>query len=85
MKNITVTIHDETYLQARIWAAMHSTSVSALLSQFLESLCDSPTRPSTSRTALWTVPAARPIPTLGADLRFFRALFCQLQPVFEGY
>jgi hypothetical protein len=40
MKNITVTIHDETYLCARIRAAQLSTSVSALVRQFLESLDD---------------------------------------------
>jgi hypothetical protein len=38
MKNITVTIHDETYLSARIYAAQQSTSVSALVRHFLESL-----------------------------------------------
>jgi len=42
MKNITVTVHDETYLQARVWAAWHGTSVSALVRQFLESLDESP-------------------------------------------
>jgi hypothetical protein len=40
MKNITVTIHDETYLCARIRAAQLGTSVSALVRQFLESLDD---------------------------------------------
>ena len=45
MKNITVTVHDETYLQARVWAAWHNTSVSALFRQFLESLCESPSPP----------------------------------------
>jgi hypothetical protein len=38
MKNITVTVHDETYLLARIYAARQATSVSALVRQFLESL-----------------------------------------------
>jgi hypothetical protein len=38
MKNITVTIHDETYLLARVNAAWQGTSVSALVRQFLESL-----------------------------------------------
>jgi hypothetical protein len=40
MKNITVTIHDETYLCARVHAAWQGTSVSALVRQFLESLDD---------------------------------------------
>ena len=42
MKNITVTVPDETYLQARIWAARNSTSVSVLVRQFLESLDELP-------------------------------------------
>lgn len=40
MKNITVTVHDETYLLARVHAARQGTSVSALVRQFLESLDD---------------------------------------------
>lgn len=42
MKNITVTVNDEIYLQARIWAAQHNTSVSALVQKFLETLDDDP-------------------------------------------
>jgi hypothetical protein len=42
MKNITVTVPDETYLFARIRAAQQSTSVSALVRQFLESLDEHP-------------------------------------------
>jgi len=38
MKNITVTVPDEIYLLARVHAARQSTSVSALVRQFLESL-----------------------------------------------
>lgn len=38
MKNITVTVHDETYRQARVWAAKENTTVSALVRLFLESL-----------------------------------------------
>jgi hypothetical protein len=38
MKNITVTVHDEVYLLARVYAARQSTSVSALVRRFLESL-----------------------------------------------
>jgi hypothetical protein len=40
MKNITVTIPDETYLEARVWAAQNSTSVSALVRDFLATLPD---------------------------------------------
>jgi hypothetical protein len=42
MKNITVTVDDETYLEARVWAARRSTSVSALVRRFLETLDDPP-------------------------------------------
>jgi hypothetical protein len=42
MKNITISVQDETYLQARVWAAWHNTSVSGLFRQFLESLDDAP-------------------------------------------
>jgi hypothetical protein len=38
MKNITVTVQDETYREARVWAAKQSTTVSALVRRFLESL-----------------------------------------------
>ena len=38
MKNITVTVHDETYREARVWAAKENTTVSALVRRFLESL-----------------------------------------------
>jgi plasmid stability protein len=38
MKNITVTVDDETYRQARIKAAERDTSVSALVKQFLTEL-----------------------------------------------
>jgi hypothetical protein len=40
MKNITVTISDEHYLAARIWAAQNKTSVSKLVKEFLESIPD---------------------------------------------
>jgi hypothetical protein len=36
MKNITVPVNDETYLQTRAWAAMHGTSVSALIKKIRE-------------------------------------------------
>jgi plasmid stability protein len=35
MKNITVSLDDETYRRARIHAAEHGTSVSAMVKQFL--------------------------------------------------
>jgi Arc/MetJ-type ribon-helix-helix transcriptional regulator len=38
MKNITVTVDDETYRRARIKAAERYTSVSALVKQFLNEL-----------------------------------------------
>ena len=38
MKNITVTVDDETYRQARIKAAERETSVSALVKNFLSAL-----------------------------------------------
>lgn len=38
MKNITVTVDDETYRRARIKAAERDTSVSALVKQFLNEL-----------------------------------------------
>jgi len=38
MKNITVSIDDETYRQARIRAAEQNTSVSALVREFLEGI-----------------------------------------------
>jgi hypothetical protein len=38
MKNITVTVHEETYREARVWAAQENTTVSALVRRFLESL-----------------------------------------------
>jgi hypothetical protein len=40
MKNITVSISDELYLIARIWAAQNGTSVSKLVKDFLESIPD---------------------------------------------
>ena len=45
MKNITVSVHDKTYLQARVHAAWNNTSVSALFRQFLETL-DDPSDPA---------------------------------------
>jgi hypothetical protein len=41
MKNITVTVRDGVYLNARIWAAQNGTSVSALVGKFLSTIDDS--------------------------------------------
>jgi plasmid stability protein len=38
MRNITVTIPDDAYRRARIWAAEHDTSVSAVVKFLLETL-----------------------------------------------
>ena len=43
MKNITVTVDDETYRRARIRAAERDTSVSALVARFLTELAASET------------------------------------------
>jgi hypothetical protein len=40
MKNITVTVDEDTYRKARIKAAEQDTSVSALVKQFLTELAD---------------------------------------------
>jgi hypothetical protein len=38
MKNITVSVPDETYRSARVWAAHRDTSVSAVVQYLLETL-----------------------------------------------
>jgi hypothetical protein len=38
MKNITVAVSDDTYRQARIWAAKNDTSVSAVVQDLLQNL-----------------------------------------------
>ena len=40
MKNITVTVPDDVYREARVTAAERGSSVSALVAQFLSSLSD---------------------------------------------
>lgn len=40
MKNITVSVPDDVYRQARVRAAKRGTSVSALVAEFLKSLSD---------------------------------------------
>ncbi len=57
MKKITVAVHETTYHQARVWAAQHDTSLSAVVAYLLETLpgipraaraFPSPQRPSAS-------------------------------------
>ncbi|MGA3134018.1 MAG: hypothetical protein ABSD59_24920 [Terracidiphilus sp.] len=38
MKNITVSVPDTTYFKARVWAAEHETSISAVVAHLLEIL-----------------------------------------------
>jgi len=38
MRNITVTVSDQSYRQARIWAAQRDTSVSAVVQYLLQTL-----------------------------------------------
>jgi plasmid stability protein len=42
VKNVTLSVPDEVYRAARIRAAERSTSVSALVAEYLRSLADSP-------------------------------------------
>jgi len=42
MKNITVTVSDELYRHARMWAARENTTVTSLVRQFLELLAELP-------------------------------------------
>lgn len=42
MKNITITIPDETYRLARVWAAERSTSVSKVVAYVLQTLPNHP-------------------------------------------
>jgi len=45
MKNITVAVPESTYIKARVWAADHQTSVSAVVAYLLHTL------PETKRAA----------------------------------
>ena len=38
MRNITLTVEDEAYTRARVWAAEHNTSVSAVVQYMLSTL-----------------------------------------------
>ena len=64
MKNITVSVHDETYRQARIWAAENNTSVSAAVEYMVDDLARHPPRAQA---------AARPAPATIASA--YRRLF----------
>lgn len=56
MRNITVTIPDETYRYARVWAAERDTSVSAVVKYLLETL------PGRRRPALaFPIPNSNPV------------------------
>ena len=46
MKNITVSLDDETYRRARVIAAQRDMSVSALVKQFLVELASEKAKPS---------------------------------------
>lgn len=41
MRNLTVTVPDDVYRQARIKAAEHGKSLSAVVAEYLASLCES--------------------------------------------
>ena len=59
MKNITVTVPDDVYRQARVWAAQRDTSVSAVVTYLLGSLPGLPKAERRFRIDLST-PAAQP-------------------------
>jgi len=46
MKNVTIALDDETHRLARIHAAAHGTSLSALVKAYLQSLADAPAMPA---------------------------------------
>jgi hypothetical protein len=58
MRNITVTVSDETYRQARVWAAQRDTSVSGVVAYLLQTL------PGISRAA--AAFAVKPSPAASA-------------------
>lgn len=64
MKNITVSVDDDTYRRARMKAAEHDTSVSALVKQFLTEL---------AREESETERLKREEAELRASIRSFRA------------
>jgi hypothetical protein len=58
MKNITVAVPETTYIKARVWAAQHETSVSAVVAFLLQTLPD--TRRAAHRFPLRPDPPTRP-------------------------
>ena len=53
MKNITISVPNETYFAARVWAAEHKTSISRMVARILKQMSEqartnpqSPTKPS---------------------------------------
>ena len=65
MKNITVTVDDHTYRLARIRAAEHGTSVSAMVREYLKSLTGA--EPTTRKRTLGEIVAS--IQARGGGLR----------------
>ena len=61
MPNITVTVSESAYRQARIWAATHNTSVSAIVQHCIEHL---PTMRLTAQATAATRAAANSRPHL---------------------
>ena len=63
-RNITVTVPEQTYRQARVWAAQRDTSISAVVAYLLETL------PGITRTArafpARHAPASTPQPAAGS-------------------
>jgi len=62
MKNITVSLHEETYRQAKVFAALNDTTISALVREFLESLDDSPASAPSFSKPVWTQEMGSPPP-----------------------
>jgi hypothetical protein len=62
MRNITVSVRDETYRTARVWAAQRDTSVSAVVQYLLETL---PGIPKAARA----FPEPYPLPAQGSPVQ----------------
>jgi hypothetical protein len=60
MKNVTIAIDDETHRAARIRAAELGTSISALVKDYLQGLCDAPA-PSGLREMRMSFTAQKPV------------------------
>jgi hypothetical protein len=59
MRNITVAVSDDSYRQARIWAAKNETSVSAVVPDLLHNL---PALARVARSSTAAMPAPAPTP-----------------------